>query len=433
MKKQILVGVVFALFTIATFFIACGSEVPENSENFGIDFSITINANSGTVEAPPRAMPGATITLTIIPASDHFLESISATTTSGVVTLSGDGNTRTFTMPNVNVIVTAVFVQISRFNINIQAVTGGIVTAAPTIALENEQVTLTITPEIGYRLANIIAASVSGAIMLSGDGNTRTFTMPNRDVTVTAAFELLPPLRNITIVQPENGSITAPETAHETDLVSLTVTPNSGYRVQAVTVTLVEGGTVEASGSDSTWTFTMPASDVTVTAILEEGQAGDRFVLWNFEEMPIAAFSFWGNTSTSRVTDPAIIRHGRPGALQINYPGGYGWRVMRAPYNPPLDLSEFTVVRIWARSAYAPLTVDFVMEAQPVPGTWIYSIYTIGPWETANEWQEFVFELNNPSGTSTAGPVSLESMPFWFLRQWTGDSGQFWICTIVVE
>ena len=64
-----------------------------------------------------------------------------------------------------------------------------------------------------------------------------------------------------------NGSVSADiTTAKEGDAITLTVTPASGYGLDSLTVTKSGGGTVDVSGDGNTRTFTMPASDVTVTA-----------------------------------------------------------------------------------------------------------------------------------------------------------------------
>jgi archaellin len=70
------------------------------------------------------------------------------------------------------------------FDIHITASAGGSVTADRTSAETGETVTLTITPAAGYELVSLTANGVT----LYGSGDTRTFTMPARDVTVTAVF-----------------------------------------------------------------------------------------------------------------------------------------------------------------------------------------------------------------------------------------------------
>jgi hypothetical protein len=70
------------------------------------------------------------------------------------------------------------------YRVNISAISGGRVTADRTVSAAGETVTLTLTPEQGYGLLEVSATGAS----LSGTGNTRTFVMPARDVTVSASF-----------------------------------------------------------------------------------------------------------------------------------------------------------------------------------------------------------------------------------------------------
>ena len=61
-----------------------------------------------------------------------------------------------------------------------------------------------------------------------------------------------------------NGSSTSPQSVEYEGTVSITITPDVAYTVSGVTVT----GGVTPSGSGNNWSFTMPASDVTVTVTL---------------------------------------------------------------------------------------------------------------------------------------------------------------------
>lgn len=67
----------------------------------------------------------------------------------------------------------------------------GEISASPNSNLiGGETITITAVPETGYTLSTVTAtnATTSEAITLSGSGNTRTFIMPEADVTVTATF-----------------------------------------------------------------------------------------------------------------------------------------------------------------------------------------------------------------------------------------------------
>ncbi len=75
---------------------------------------------------------------------------------------------------------------------------------------------------------------------------------------------------DITATHPENGTLTvSPTTAAEGETVTITATANTGYEVKSVSATA--GGTEIAvtKVTDGTYTFTMPASAVTVSAVIE--------------------------------------------------------------------------------------------------------------------------------------------------------------------
>lgn len=67
-------------------------------------------------------------------------------------------------------------------------ITDGTVTTNSSFAAAGVTVTLTITPEGGYLLNSISVETNGNTVSLSGTGNTRTFTMPEGNVTVSAGF-----------------------------------------------------------------------------------------------------------------------------------------------------------------------------------------------------------------------------------------------------
>ncbi|MDR2915728.1 MAG: hypothetical protein LBV74_12985 [Tannerella sp.] len=77
------------------------------------------------------------------------------------------------------------------YGLSIGTFTGGSVAADKALYEENELVTLTIQPANGYELDAITAYRTgiqTTLVILSGTGNTRTFEMPDYDVTVRATF-----------------------------------------------------------------------------------------------------------------------------------------------------------------------------------------------------------------------------------------------------
>lgn len=136
-------------------------------------YSITVvQPAGGTVSASATsAATGTTVKLTATPAEGYTLD---------YFTLDGERiNGNTFSMPARNVEVSAVFTA-NAYSITVVQPAGGTVTASKLSAFFGEAVELTAVPDEGYELSHYV---VNGAANNGG-----TFTMPARDVIVTAVF-----------------------------------------------------------------------------------------------------------------------------------------------------------------------------------------------------------------------------------------------------
>ena len=136
-------------------------------------YSITVvQPTGGTVSASATsAAAGTTIELTATPAEGYTLDYF----TLDGARINGD----TFIMPARNVEVSAVFTA-NAYSITVVQPTGGTVSASKLSAFFGEAVELTAVPDEGYELSHYV---VNGAANNGG-----TFTMPARDVIVTAVF-----------------------------------------------------------------------------------------------------------------------------------------------------------------------------------------------------------------------------------------------------
>ena len=150
------------------------------ARNVEVSAVFTANAYSITVVQPAggsvaasatSAAAGTTIELTATPAEGYTLD---------YFTLDGERiNGDTFIMPARNVDVSAVFTA-NAYSITVVQPTGGTVSASKLSAFFGEAVELTAVPDEGYELSHYV---VNGAANNGG-----TFTMPARDVIVTAVF-----------------------------------------------------------------------------------------------------------------------------------------------------------------------------------------------------------------------------------------------------
>ena len=144
-----------------------------DAEPGAVKYSITVvQPTGGTVSASATsATAGTTIELTATPAEGYTLD---------YFTLDGERiNGNTFIMPARNVEVSAVFTA-NAYSITVVQPTGGTVSASKLSAFFGEAVELTAVPDEGYELSHYV---VNGAANNGG-----TFTMPARDVIVTAVF-----------------------------------------------------------------------------------------------------------------------------------------------------------------------------------------------------------------------------------------------------
>ncbi len=194
-----------------------------------------------------------------------------------------------------------------RYNVTVRDDGHGSAGASETAAAMGETITLTANPDSGYHFK--AWQVVSGGVEITND----TFTMPAGDVAVKAVFEEDsggvpdagpgeddPPeekpssgshsggsnkggaagenaLYEPSVTQPAHGTITiSSDRARKGDKVTVTVTPEEGYTVEAVTVAGKDGKAVDVTkNADGTYSFVQPAGKVTVSARLKAAAAAE--------------------------------------------------------------------------------------------------------------------------------------------------------------
>lgn len=241
-----------------------------------------------------KVAEGTSVTVVATPKDGYTL------TADGVVVTYGDNqplkatpdtekaNTYTFAMPAGDATVSAAFEEVKKYNVTVAGtVENGTVGVEPKTAAAKDVVTVTVTPNTNFKYTDgsLKATYTDGGTKkeindfkaVDGKENTYTFTMPAADVTVSAAFE---PVKaetyNVTINSSDHGKVEADKTTElkAGDTVTLTVTPDdnaytlaqlakNGLVIKDSENTDVPYTTVEEG---KTYTFEMPAADVTVTA-----------------------------------------------------------------------------------------------------------------------------------------------------------------------
>ena len=104
----------------------------------------------------------------------------------------------------------------------------------------------------------------------------------------------------VTVNSGSNGSVTASATSVGAQgRVTLTINPSSGYELDVLTV----GGTdVTSEVSSNTFVFTMPATDVTVTATFKEQEGSDREVTLKYTGTTTGNFGTGNEAATVRLS-----------------------------------------------------------------------------------------------------------------------------------
>ena len=234
-----------------TFTMAAGCEFRVEFEEIpATNATVTVNCGEhGTVTPATADYPiGTEVTLTVTPDSGYRVKS--ATMDGEAVTLT-DGK-YTFTLTE-NCIFSVEFEEIPATNATVTVNCGehGTVTPATADYPIGTEVTLTVTPDSGYRVKS---ATMDGEAVTLTDGK-YTFTL-TADCEFGVEFEEIPVTNaTVTVNCGEHGTVT-PATADYPigTEVTLTVTPDSGYRVKSATM---DGEAVTLT--DGKYTFTLTA------------------------------------------------------------------------------------------------------------------------------------------------------------------------------
>ena len=144
---------------------------------------------------------------------------------------------------------------------------GGTVTSDKATATWEEEVSLSITPNIGYKFMSFEVADKEGNTttpIISSDNASATFRMLPFDVTVTPTWEKM--YYNVNVYSRSGGSVqTDKETATYGEAVTLTINPYQDYELTKLEVSgCGDDETVDVSMSNdkTSATFAMPACGV---------------------------------------------------------------------------------------------------------------------------------------------------------------------------
>ena len=216
--------------------------------------------NSGTTnKSKPMAGEVVTISASAAPSGKVFDK---WTTSDGITFANSSNPVTTFTMPSKNVTVTATYkdLPVGTYAINLQSDGGGIAKASADYAKSGTSITLTATPNAGYKFKSWQV--VSGGVSVSGD----KFTMGSSAVTIKALFE-----KGSYTITVGNGSANN-KTAKVGEEVTITAnTASVGKMFDKWTST---DGITFADATSMSTTFIMLSKNITVEATYKDLPAG---------------------------------------------------------------------------------------------------------------------------------------------------------------
>ena len=160
----------------------------------------------------------------------------------------------------------------TKYKITVNPTTNGNI-EAPESAKAGKNITITANPKDGYKLAEL---KVNDKTVTINSNNQYTLQMPASDVTINATFEKIQEKTySVTYNVQDNGTVTAKpkDNIKAGNPVTLTLNPNNGYVLKTLEVNSTAGAVATKKVNDTTYTFTMPASNVGINVSYEKPQA----------------------------------------------------------------------------------------------------------------------------------------------------------------
>ena len=155
-------------------------------EEYNISYTLV---QHGSISGPTTAKKGTMVTLSATPAEGYMFESWSVYKTGDTSTTVNVNSDGTFTMPDYDITVGAIFAQNTvNYTITKGSVSHGSITVSATSAKSGTTITLGNSPANGYVLYSYYVYKTGDINTLVHSGSSNSFVMPAYDVTVTASF-----------------------------------------------------------------------------------------------------------------------------------------------------------------------------------------------------------------------------------------------------
>ncbi len=248
------------------------------------DASYTITVENGTAkvgnQTASTAKAGDTVTITANPPTNGYKFKEWQIVSGSPSLASAASATTTFTMPAANVSLKAIYEQEppapASYTISVADGTATVGNQAVTSAKAGDTVTITAkAPASGYKFKEWQVVSGSPSLA-SATSATTTFTMPAANVSLKAVYEPSSPAPSTYTITVKNGTASVNgqtvTTAKPGDVVTITANTTDSHGNAFKNWVVNSGKITLASSGSATTTFTMPASNVSVTAKYDTGK-----------------------------------------------------------------------------------------------------------------------------------------------------------------
>lgn len=257
-----------------------GFEIPAGGQGYTVTIDERTPAETYDGSPENQIRQGGDVTFTVVPEPDNAIKTVIVAREDATITANSDGSVTVF-ISNVQEDIGLTVEVLTGIPLTIETAENGIVTVTRGgVALESgvkviagDELVITGQPDSGYMVSNL---TVNDATFTSG----KTYTVAESDtsLTVAATFVLRPtgggggaPSYEITVESGNHGKVIVDQTSASADAtITLTAAPDEGYRLANLTVTDDAGKAVALDDKgNGTYTFVMPASNVTVKATFE--------------------------------------------------------------------------------------------------------------------------------------------------------------------
>lgn len=235
------------------------------------DSSSNATVKIGNSNLPVELQENATYNLTVTPNTGHYITKVTVDGVSQDITNPKAENTFVLTMGTADVEVKVETAEIQKYSVTVADYDknkGSVSVSATDKLEEGETFTVTATPNTGYEVDSITVKSTDGTVISPETDS--SYKMPASDVTVTVTFKKAANTITFNDITGEAGCVSSTishEGAVEFDTeVTVNVEVSDGYEA---TLNLGDVEVTKAvEGNNYTFTFKMPAKDITVAPSL---------------------------------------------------------------------------------------------------------------------------------------------------------------------